>query len=95
MTLVLTDNEKLQLIDNGIDVFKTSIDGEITSQLQNIINVYKAMQMVQLVGESSTGPSADPGWEDSSTLDMTNPDRYINIDIEGKTYVVPAWEQKI
>jgi hypothetical protein len=39
-------------------------------------------------------PENDPGWEDSSTLDMTTPDKCIKVFMGGKTYLIPVWLAK-
>jgi len=37
-------------------------------------------------------PTVDAGWTSSSTVDMSAPDTYVKINVNGIDYVIPLWE---
>lgn len=44
----------------------------------------------ELTGHTGV-PEVDPGWEDSDTVGLTPPDKYIKFRIGTVAYMVPAW----
>jgi len=55
------------------------------------LHFYDGTNTHRLWGGETGAPASDPGWASSSTVDMTPPDDYPTIEINGTAYAIAAW----
>lgn len=61
----------------------------LTELLAHLIRISERLNFIKLDEEAT--PATDPGWLESSTLDMEAPDGYFKILIGTRIVAVPYW----